>query len=146
MDRSAFPFLCGRYGLVNICRAPSTSSVPPNRNDRKTLPLSVITRETNAPARKIGRRRFEEFGRIFATFSFANLHERRSTRVVNADVGVLPACARRPRPSIAVYTMPRADDSAELLEVDADEIARRLVLAANDRGRRRFERRKPRQP
>lgn len=63
--------VCGRYGLANTWRSASTSSAP-LKQKIKILPLSGITRESNAATLKASCRRFEKIGRIFAVFAFAD--------------------------------------------------------------------------
>jgi len=115
---------------------PRAEYVARSAESERAKNLAVVghnARETDSADCEIGRRRFEDFGRIFTAFSFANLYERRPTGVVDTDVGVLPTGARRSRSSITVYPMSGAYDSAELFYVDVCEGNRPALRSHNER-------------
>jgi hypothetical protein len=136
MKRSTLPFVCGRSGRVLRTAIPRSSQPSPQRR-LKQVPLSVRTLEPDPVLAVEALAGLEEGQRRGGRLARVEAGEAEPARVVDGGEEVEPAgLALGPLGAVAGDAMAGADDPAELLDVDVQQLARALALVADHLARR----------
>jgi hypothetical protein len=124
MKRSAFPFVRGVYGRVRRCRRPSRGQ---SREGVRAVGVAIVTHDPlhgHAGPAQPGDRPPQEPTGGPGMFIWQDLRIRQPRRVVDADVGILPADAARPAAPIPRDPMPHPPESSQGLGIHMEQLPR----------------------
>src|SRR5208282_3209679 len=122
-----------------------TASLPPMVAAISRAVVGHDALDGDAVGGEPGERALEKRHRAFLALVAQHLAKGQARGIINADVEVFPASAAPPVAGIAGDAVPNRLDTAELLDIDMDQLAWPLALVAHRR-RFGFERRQPAQP
>src|SRR5271155_889649 len=130
---------------AEVAQRKGTASLPPMVAAISRAVVGHDALDGDAVGGEPGERALEKRHRAFLALVAQHLAKGQARGIINADVEVFPASAAPPVAGIAGDAVPNRLDTAELLDIDMDQLAWPLALVAHRR-RFVFERRQPAQP